>query len=67
MPTFSILSLMGSPATIAPPAQVVAPPPVADQDVAPAVAPKGQIAEKPVETVIRRERFNVAVLSQQLD
>lgn len=54
------------PATIAAPAQVVAPPPVADKDVAPAVAPKGQIAEKPVETVIRRERFNVAVL-QALD
>lgn len=56
----------------APPATVAAPTagptaaPVADRDVAPAVAPKERVAEKPVETIVRRERYNIAVL-QALD
>eukprot|EP01035_Chromulina_nebulosa_P068746 gene68746-94208_t len=41
-------------------------PPVTEQDVAPAAAPKERVAEKPVETIVRRERYNVAVL-QALD
>ena len=56
----------------APPATVAAPTagptaaPVAEKDVAPAVAPKERVAEKPVETIVRRERYNIAVL-QALD
>lgn len=56
----------------APPASVATPTvgptaaPVADKDVAPAVAPKERVAEKPVETIVRRERYNIAVL-QALD
>lgn len=56
----------------APPATVAAPTggptaaPVAAQDVAPAVAPKERVAEKPVETIVRRGRYDIAVL-QALD
>lgn len=54
------------PASVAAPGPVAAPPPVEDKDVAPAAAPKEQVAEKPAETVVRRARYDVAVL-QALD
>ncbi len=54
------------PASVATPTAVPTAAPVADQDVAPAVAPKERVAEKPVETIVRRERYNIAVL-QALD
>ena len=54
------------PATVATPTAGPTAAPVADQDVAPAVAPKERVAEKPVETIVRRERYNIAVL-QALD
>ncbi len=54
------------PATVANPAPVATPPPVTAKDVAPAAAPKEQVAEKPVEVVVRRARYDIAVL-QALD
>ncbi|HEY0647684.1 DUF2155 domain-containing protein [Phenylobacterium sp.] len=53
------------PATVAPPAPAAVAP-VDAKDVAPAVAPKEQVAEKPVEAPIRRNRYDIAVL-QALD
>jgi len=53
------------PATVAAPAPLAAPPVKADE-VAPATAPKEQVAEKPVAAPIRRDRYNIAVL-QALD
>ena len=56
----------------APPVRVSAPAggpaalPVTEQEVAPAAAPKERVAEKPAETVVRRARYNIAVL-QALD
>lgn len=63
---------IAAPPEEAPPATVIAPPPapvaapVEEKDVAPAAAPKEQVAEKPAEVVIRRARYDVAVL-QALD
>ncbi len=54
------------PATVAAPTGDPTPGPVADQDVKPAIPPKERVAEKLVETVVRRERYNIAVL-QALD
>lgn len=61
----------GPAAEEAPPATVAAPAPVAAapvdaKDVAPAVAPKEQVAEKPVAAPIRRNRYDIAVI-QALD
>lgn len=53
------------PATVSTPS-VEAAVPLTEQEVAPAVPPKARVAEKPVETIVRRERFNIAVL-QALD
>lgn len=53
------------PAIVAAPAPVAAAP-VAAEDVAPAAPPKEQVAEKPVEAPIRRNRYDIAVL-QALD
>ena len=55
----------------APPANVVAPPPVAAPPVAasevqPAAPPKAQVAEKPAESVLKRARYDIAIL-QALD
>jgi hypothetical protein len=55
----------------APPATVTTPStdaatPLTEQEVAPALPPKARVAEKPVETIVRRERYNIAVL-QALD
>ena len=55
----------------APPAQVAPPPPVAAppikaEEVAPAPPPKAQVAAKPAEAVIKRARYDVAVI-QALD
>lgn len=55
----------------APPANVVAPPlvaapAVAPSEVAPAAPPKAQVAEKPAESVLKRPRYDIAVL-QALD
>lgn len=72
-PTLPVPSLQGSPAPEeAPPANVSAPTggptasPVDQQDIAPAAAPKERVAEKPAKTIVRRERYNIAVL-QALD
>lgn len=54
------------PATVAAPDPVASPPPVEAKDVAPAAPPKDRVAEKPVEVVVRRARYNIAVL-QALD
>lgn len=59
------------PAEEAPPAIVAAPapvaaPPVDASEVAPAAPPKAQVADKPTETVIKRARYDVAVI-QALD
>lgn len=54
------------PATVTAPAPIASPPPVEGKDVAPAAAPKEQVAEKPVEVVVRRARYEIAVL-QALD
>ena len=54
------------PATVPTPAPVATPPPVTAKDVAPAAAPREQVAEKPVEVVVRRARYEIAVL-QALD
>lgn len=61
----------GPAAEEAPPATVAAPAPVAAapvdaKDVAPAAAPKEQVAEKPVEAPIRRNRYDIAIV-QALD
>lgn len=61
----------GPAAEEAPPATVAAPAPAAAapvdaKDVAPAVAPKEQVAEKPVAAPIRRNRYDIAVI-QALD
>ncbi|WP_366558451.1 DUF2155 domain-containing protein [Phenylobacterium sp.] len=61
----------GPAAEEAPPATVAAPAPAAvapvdAKDVAPAVAPREQVAEKPVEAPIRRNRYDIAVI-QALD
>lgn len=61
----------GPAAEEAPPATVAAPAPaptapVDAKDVAPAAAPKEQVAEKPVEAPIRRNRYDIAVI-QALD
>lgn len=53
------------PATVTAPAPVPAAP-VEAKDVAPAAPPKEQVAEKPVEAPIRRNRYDIAVL-QALD
>ncbi|WP_430418917.1 DUF2155 domain-containing protein [Phenylobacterium sp.] len=53
------------PATVAAPAPAAAAP-VEAKDVAPAVAPKEQVAEKPVAAPIRRNRYDIAVI-QALD
>ena len=55
----------------APPANVVAPPPVAappvaSSDVQPAAPPRAQVAEKPAESVLKRARYDIAIL-QALD
>jgi hypothetical protein len=55
----------------APPANVVAPPPVAApavpaSEVAPAAPPKAQVVEKPAESVLKRPRYDIAIL-QALD
>ena len=72
-PSAPVAAVQGAPAPEeAPPATVATPTagptaaPVADRDVAPAVGPKERVAEKPVETIVRRERYNIAVL-QALD
>lgn len=52
------------PAVVAPPAPVVAPP-IDAREVAPAAPPKDTVA-KPTETVLRRARYDVAVI-QALD
>ena len=66
-----IAPVAGPAAEEAPPAIVSIPTPavvapVEAKDVAPAAAPKEQVAEKPVEAPIRRTRYNIAVL-QALD
>lgn len=53
------------PEVVAPPAPVVAPPMQASE-VAPAAPPKAQVVEKPAEGVIKRARYDVAIL-QALD
>lgn len=53
------------PEVVAPPAPVVAPPMQASE-VAPAIPPKAQVVEKPAEGVIKRARYDVAIL-QALD
>ncbi len=53
------------PEVVAPPAPVVAPPMQASE-VAPAAPPKAQVVEKPAEGVIKRPRYDVAIL-QALD
>ena len=54
------------PATVATPPTQTASPPVDAKDVAPAAAPKAQVTEKPAATVVRRARYEIAVL-QALD
>ncbi len=53
------------PEVVAPPAPIVAPPMQASE-VAPAIPPKAQVVEKPAEGVIKRARYDVAIL-QALD
>ena len=53
------------PEVVAPPAPVAAPPMQASE-VAPAAPPKAQVVEKPAEGVIKRARYDVAIL-QALD
>lgn len=60
-----------TPTEEAPPINIVTPapikaPPLKDEEVAPAAAPKAQVAEKPVEVPIRRARYDLAVI-QALD
>ena len=54
------------PATVATPPTQTASPPVDAKDVAPAAAPKAQVTEKLAATVVRRARYEIAVL-QALD
>ncbi|HEY8617705.1 MAG TPA: DUF2155 domain-containing protein [Phenylobacterium sp.] len=65
---------MPAPGTVAeeaPPIDVPAPapivvPPISEKEVAPAPAPKAQVVETPIETPVRRARYDVAIL-QALD
>ncbi len=54
------------PATVAAPPTLAVSPPVDAKDISPATAPKAQVSEKPAATVVRRARYEIAVL-QALD